>query len=145
MPDRYQGLLGELVDELTASGVEVARPGHLSRREIPDVLRASDIHVVPSRWDEPCPLTVLEGMASGLAVVVTAVGGMPELIGDAGVMVPREDEAALADALVDLVASPARREELGRRARLRAEGLTWTRTWQALVPRPPTSAHPTTP
>ena len=43
--------------------------------------------VVPSQWPDPCPLAVLEGLATGLAIVATAVGGSPEVLGDGGQLV----------------------------------------------------------
>jgi glycosyltransferase involved in cell wall biosynthesis len=62
-----------------------------------------------------CPNASLEAMAHGLPVVATAVGGMSEQIAlGAGLLVPRRDPAAFADALVELAASPERRAALGR-------------------------------
>ncbi|GAB6939791.1 glycosyltransferase family 4 protein [Isoptericola variabilis] len=58
------------------------------REQVAAILRAADVVVVPSRWDEPFALTVLEGMASGAAVVAADVGGIPEAAGDAGLLVP---------------------------------------------------------
>jgi glycosyltransferase involved in cell wall biosynthesis len=75
-------------------------------------------------------------MAAGNAVVATRTGGTPEVVGDAGLLFERDDVAALADLLERLIASPAERDEWGRRARARAETLTWARTyrqWRALA------------
>jgi glycosyltransferase involved in cell wall biosynthesis len=56
-------------------------------------------------------------MARGLPVIATRVGGVPELIGDAGLMVPPGDPAALAAALLALLRDPRRRVELARAGR----------------------------
>jgi glycosyltransferase involved in cell wall biosynthesis len=65
-----------------------------------------------------CPNASLEAMAHGLPVVATDVGGMSEQIAPgAGLLVPRRDPVALADALVELAASPEQRTSLGRAAR----------------------------
>jgi glycosyltransferase involved in cell wall biosynthesis len=69
------------------------------RADVAALLRTADVVVVPSRWPEPFALTVLEGMASGAAVVASDVGGIPEAAGDAGVLVPPDDDGALAEAL----------------------------------------------
>ena len=122
-----------LVAELESLGVEVIRPGHLARPEVATALSQSDIHVVPSRWDEPCGLTILEGLASGQAVVGSATGGTPELLEGGGMLFPRDDIEALADRLQGLIDDPDARVSWGRLARSRAESLTWEQTWHGLA------------
>ena len=122
-----------LLDELTAAGISVTRTGHLPRAEVPAALRATDIQVVPSRWDEPCALTVLEGLATGLVVVASATGGTPELVGDAGVLFPRDDVPSLAGVLGRLLDDPDRRSALATTARRRATEFTWAATWRRVV------------
>jgi glycosyltransferase involved in cell wall biosynthesis len=82
-----------------------------------DLLARADAFVFPTRGDA-VPWVVLETMAAGLPVVSTAVGAIPELVGDAGMIVDREP-AAIARAIDALAADPARRAELGARARAR--------------------------
>ena len=67
------------------------------------------------------PLSVMEYMEAGLAIVASRVGGLPELLeeGRCGVLVDPGDPAALAAAIGDLLADPERRRELGERARAR--------------------------
>lgn len=129
----YHVGLDELVAELESAGVEVVRTGHLGREAVPGALSRTDIHVVPSRWDEPCGLTILEGLASGQPVVGTATGGTPELLRGAGRLFPRDDADALADVLEELIRDPEARADLGRLARARAEALSWERTWDGLA------------
>ncbi len=94
------------------------------RTDIPDLLGASDVFVLSSDF-EGNPLTVLEAMAAGLPVVVTAVGGVPELVKDgvSGLLVAAGDAAAFGLACESLAGSPARRREFGevaaKEARLR--------------------------
>ncbi|MFN8024851.1 MAG: glycosyltransferase [Acidimicrobiia bacterium] len=82
-------------------------------------LAAMDVFCLPSRTD-PFPLAVLEAMALGTPVVAFAVGGVPEQVGETGVLVPPEDVTALAEAIVDLATSPERRATLGAAAAARA-------------------------
>jgi glycosyltransferase involved in cell wall biosynthesis len=91
------------------------------RNDVPDVLRAADVFVFPSRW-EGNPLSVLEAMAVGLPVVATAVGGVPELVEDgvSGILVPNEDLEGLTAAMLRMVQYPDLREQMGRAARCRA-------------------------
>jgi len=91
------------------------------RSDIPDLLRAADVFVFPSRW-EGNPLSVMEAMAAGLPVVATAVGGVPELVEDgvSGILVPNEDLEGLTAAMLRMVQHPDLREQMGRAARCRA-------------------------
>ncbi|MCS7208499.1 MAG: glycosyltransferase [Fimbriimonadales bacterium] len=88
------------------------------RGDVPAILNASDIFVLASHY-EGNPLSVMEAMAAGLPPVCTAVGGVPELIQHerTGLLVPPEDEAALANALRRLVADPPFRQMLSQAAR----------------------------
>jgi glycosyltransferase involved in cell wall biosynthesis len=91
------------------------------RADVADILNASDMFVLSSRW-EGNPMSVMEAMASGLPVVSTAVGGVPELVrdGETGLLVPSEDAGALAQAIQALVDDSARRQAMGAAARQHA-------------------------
>ncbi len=87
------------------------------RRDVPDLLGAADVVVVPSRW-EGQPLVVQEALRAGAAVVATDAGGTREVTGDAARLVPPGDAAALAGAIEGLLEDPAG----PRRARAAARG-----------------------
>ena len=90
--------------------------GH--RDDVADVLAMTDIFVLPSR-SEALPNSIMEAMASGLPVVATAVGGIPELVrdGHTGRLVRPADADALASAILDLLDHPGRLAEFGREGR----------------------------
>jgi glycosyltransferase involved in cell wall biosynthesis len=90
------------------------------RGDVPVVLRAADVFALTSIC-EAASITLLEAMASELPVVVTAVGGNPELVEDGrqGWLVPRGDASAAAAALLTLLADPARAAAMGAAARAR--------------------------
>jgi glycosyltransferase involved in cell wall biosynthesis len=73
-------------------------------------------------------LTIAEAMASRCAVIAVAVTSIPEVVGTAGLLVPRSDPALLGDALARLLAEPATRAAFGTAARARAAGFTWDET-----------------
>jgi glycosyltransferase involved in cell wall biosynthesis len=90
--------------------------GH--RDDVPALMAAADLFVLPSRF-EGHPLVVLEAMACGLAVVGTRVCGLDEAVvdGETGLLVEPDQTDALAAAVVALLSSPARRRRMGRAGR----------------------------
>jgi glycosyltransferase involved in cell wall biosynthesis len=91
------------------------------RRDMPALLDAADGFVLASAW-EGMPLAVGEAMAMEKPVVATDVGGVRELIGEAGVIVPAKNPEALAQAMLALMqTTPEARSSLGRAARERIQ------------------------
>jgi glycosyltransferase involved in cell wall biosynthesis len=90
------------------------------RDDVPAVIDAFDLAVSSSDF-EGSPLSVMEYMDGGLAVVATAVGGVPDLIadGDNGLLVEPRDPAALGAAIGGLLDDPQRRRAMGERGRER--------------------------
>lgn len=89
--------------------------------DVSALMEAADGFVLGSRW-EGFPMVLLEAQASGLPVVATRVGGIPELVADGrtGLLVPPENAAALAGAMDDVVGmAPDERQEMGRAGRQR--------------------------
>jgi glycosyltransferase involved in cell wall biosynthesis len=112
-PDREK--LESLIDELKIRE-NVSMLGQ--RADMPSVYASLDIMVSTSRR-EGLPMAILEGMASGLPLVATSVGEVPTVVldGRTGVVLPPEDPALLASAIVTLLKDPAERERLGVAAR----------------------------
>ncbi|MGW0702493.1 glycosyltransferase family 4 protein [Streptomyces sp. NPDC002867] len=84
-----------------------------------EILAAADVAVLSSRWEARSVLAQ-EALRLGVPLVATAVGGVPELVGEAAVLVPYGDADALASAVSGLLTDPARREELARAGRVQA-------------------------
>ena len=78
---------------------------------------------ITSRWEEPSPLVAREAAQMGRPAVAAATGGIPALVldGQTGVLFERDNPDALAAALLDLLLTPAKAEELGRNAVLHAQ------------------------
>jgi glycosyltransferase involved in cell wall biosynthesis len=131
--DDYQARLDHLAATLEREGVHVEMPGHLSRRDTADRMRMADIHIVPSRWDEPFGLTTLEGMACGMATIGSRTGATPEILrDDAGLLFENESASGLADHMRTLIDDAAARRDLAHRGRQRAECFSWATTWHGL-------------
>ncbi len=108
-----------LVERAAALGVDVRWPGFLPPRALRGAWSAATL-MVHACDVETFGLSVAEAMCCGAAIVAARGGGVPEVVGDAGVLVPPRDPAALAGSIRALLAAPARRAELGARARARA-------------------------
>jgi glycosyltransferase involved in cell wall biosynthesis len=91
-----------------------------THESIADYMRAADIVVVPSVWKEQYGRVAPEAMACGCTVVVSDIGALPELVGDAGVTVTPNDVNALSAAIGKLLADPQRRAALASQAQDRA-------------------------
>lgn len=92
------------------------------RTDIPRILVATDIMVLPS-YEEGFANVLLEGMAAGLPLVATKVGGNPEAVvdGETGLLVPPRNPEELAKAMLKLLSEPAYAQKLGEAARKRVE------------------------
>jgi glycosyltransferase involved in cell wall biosynthesis len=112
-------LAGQLAAELTAREVPVPLRLLGARDDVADLLAAADALVLSSRW-EGQPLAVQEALRAGVPVVATDAGGTAEVTGDAAILVPPGDAAALAAALARVVDDADLRRDLAERAAARA-------------------------
>jgi glycosyltransferase involved in cell wall biosynthesis len=109
-----------MLARIEAERLPVRLLGH--RDDVPDLLAAADVVVLPSRW-EARALVAQEALRAGRPLVATAVGGVPELVGDAACLVPYGDAAALARTVGALLDDPAAAERLA--ARGPAQAARW--------------------
>jgi glycosyltransferase involved in cell wall biosynthesis len=94
-----------------------------SRSDVPEILRHSDIYVSSSRT-EGMSNALLEGLASGLPLIATRVGGAEDIVDDriSGLLVESGDAAALAAALTEIVTDDGKRKAMGDASRRAATG-----------------------
>lgn len=107
----------QLAGQISAKRAPVTLLGH--RTDVADLLAAADLAVVSSVW-EARQLFAQEAMRAGVPLVATEVGGIPDLVGDAAVLVPAGDVDALDAAVRRLLADAELRREYARRAVARA-------------------------
>ncbi len=93
--------------------------GRVGKPAVHEAMRSATAVVVPSRWHENQPMTILEAFACGVPVVGTDLGGIPELVSDGenGFTCAADDPVALADKMHELAAQPRLALDMGRRAR----------------------------
>jgi glycogen synthase len=104
----------------------ISLSGFVPHAEVPQVLASLDVLAMPSVYEEMGSVLV-EAMASGVPVVASRVGGIPDVVADGvtGVLVPPRDVDAFAGALDRLVADPERRRQMCLNARERAVRYSW--------------------
>ncbi|KUL33925.1 glycosyltransferase [Streptomyces sp. NRRL F-4489] len=91
------------------------------RDDIPELLAAADLVVLPSKW-EARSLIAQEALRAGVPLVATDTGGTRELVGRAAALVRYGDATALARTVLDLLADPVRRAALAEAGRIQAAG-----------------------
>ena len=96
-----------------------------SREELAKIYNESTIYIQPSRY-EAFGLTVLEAMASGTAVICSNKGGLPEVVGNAGVIIPLNHKRFVRE-IIKLLENFRLRERYARRAMKRAEEFEWSK------------------
>lgn len=128
-----QGLFDATVAEARRLGVDghIDFPGYLSLDAKRQAFADSSIFINTNTVDN-MPVSVLEAAASGLVPVATAVGGLPSLLHDGvdSVLVPSGDDEAMADAVLGLLADPARYSAMAREARRLALRSSWPEVLQ---------------
>ena len=77
----------------------------ISNNKVQELMKKSSILIVPSIWDDPCPLTPIEGLSNGCAVVTTNRGGIPEIIKNNGVLINKINSQKLYEEVKNLILS----------------------------------------
>lgn len=112
----------ELVEKL-AEKIKFA--GFIDYKKIPEFYAIADIVVIPSVWDDPAPLTVIESLSAGKALITTYSGGIPEYANkNVAIMLKKEElETMLAPMIDELLMNKRKREQMSKRA------LELTKNW----------------
>lgn len=112
-------------------GERVSFLGSATQEELPGVLRGLDVLAVPSLttpgWVEQFGRVVVEAMAAGVPVVASDSGALPDVVGDAGVLVPEGEPVALGEALLRVCREPGLWTRLRERGLERARECSWER------------------
>ena len=127
--------MAELQSEVEQQEIDGVRfTGHLLPDQIAPTYDAADIFLNTSAVDN-LPITLIEASASGLPIVSTEAGAIPDLIedGENGLLAPVGDTGALVDCVLRLLDDPVLTGRLSRSARLNAERFTWDRIMPALA------------
>ena len=111
-----------LKDKANAIRNKIIFTGYINYNNIPDYLQLADIAIIPSMWEEPFGLTIVEAMASGLPLITTRSGGIPEICEGVATIVDRSDIVNnLYTAIIDLFNNPDKRKLMAKSGQERAK------------------------
>jgi glycosyltransferase involved in cell wall biosynthesis len=126
---RRQVAVGGLTEDVIFAG---------ARSDVVDILRASDVVLLPSIYGENLPTALIEAAGCAKPVVASRIGGIPDIVDDGrtGLLTPPGDAAAIARALLTLLDEPVRRKAIGEAARVHVEehfdAMKWARQLRML-------------
>lgn len=123
---QWKGARGELlklIKELNLQNV-IIFTGYVSEEDLPGIYNVADLFVFPSFY-EGFGLPPLEAMACGCPVITSNTSSIPEVVGDAGIMVDPYDVDGLADAMYEVLTNESLREDMIKRGLKRAKMFSW--------------------
>jgi glycosyltransferase involved in cell wall biosynthesis len=106
--------------------------GYVEQEDLPLIYNLADVFIYPSVY-EGFGLPVLEAMACGTPVITSNVSSMPEIVGDAGVLITPNDSRTLAQSMLELINDPITRQRLSIKGQERAAAFSWKRTAEKTV------------
>jgi len=119
------------INELNLGGT-VRHLGYVPEADLPGLFKLAKVLVFPSLV-EGFGLVMLEAMGYGVPVIASDAGSLPEVAGDAAVLVPPGDEGALCDAMARVVRDGVLRESLSRKGQARARQFSWSRAAREML------------
>ncbi|MGF9648055.1 glycosyltransferase family 4 protein [Pseudarthrobacter oxydans] len=124
----------DLYKQADANNLSVEFTGPVSPSRVVEYLSKSRVSVIPSVWEEPAGLTLLESMASPAAVVASNVGGLPEASKAGGVIfVPPSDPQALRTVVDDLLADESKRRSVASKGCQEVNNRSWKHVYEELT------------
>jgi glycosyltransferase involved in cell wall biosynthesis len=103
---------------------EVIFTGFVDDEDLPDLYRGAQLFVFPSLY-EGFGLPILEAMASGVPVITSNVASMPEVAGDAAILIDPHDPKAIAEGIARILAEDRLRQDMIQKGLARARRFTW--------------------
>ena len=119
-PGRMKPYDAAVIEAMQALGGQVEITGYVERDEVLARMARAAVVVMPSVWQEPCGLVAIEAMAAGCALVASRRGGLPDVVGEAGVLVDEVEAGPFAEAVESLIVDDDRRRALQSAAAERA-------------------------
>ncbi len=114
---------------------DVIFTGYASDEDLPRYYKTADVFCAPNTGNESFGIILLEAMAAAAPVIASDIEGFAYVVGHQaeGLLVPRRDTGALADALLELLNDPDRRQEMSRKGQSKAQGFDWPHISQQVL------------
>ena len=94
-----------IIEKFESLGNRTLTTGHISTDEVQNIMKNASVIVIPSVWQEPFGLVAAEAMSNGLAIVASNVGGLPEIIGENGILINNINDIKIAQTLEKLLSN----------------------------------------
>ena len=101
----------KVIQEFEQLGENTTYLGFLENNQVQNILKTSSILVVPSLWDDPFPLTALEGLSNGVAIIASNRGGLTEMLDGRGLLIKNIDNKKLETAIMEFLNNKSFLEE----------------------------------
>jgi len=126
---RFGWMYSEVFDQIERLGLreKVHFTGYVPAYHLPCLYNLACLFVYPTRY-EGFGFPALEAMACGVPLITTAASSLPEIVGNAGILVLPDDEDALTQAMGSVLRNPDLQAELARKGPIQPAGFTWERT-----------------
>jgi glycosyltransferase involved in cell wall biosynthesis len=112
--------------------LDIRLTGYVEDRDLPALYSGASVFVYPSFY-EGFGMPPLEAMACGVPVVTSRNSSLPEVVGDAGILIDPGDPAAITQAICEVLGSPARAADLSRRGLERSRAFRWDESARRLA------------
>ncbi len=131
---RFGWMYEAVLDQIEGFGLkeQVHFTGYVPGGDLPVIYNLAGISVYPTQY-EGFGLPALEAMACGVPVVTSAVSSLPEIVGDAGILIPPDDEGTLTEAIANVLRNPDLHAELARKGPIQAAQFSWEQTAQKTI------------
>ena len=126
---RFGWMYQEVIEQTEKLGLkdQVQFTGYIPQDDLPIVYNLADLFVYPTRY-EGFGFPALEAMACGTPVITTDISSLPEIVGDAGLLITPDDEHALTTTIAKVLSDSTLYEQLRTKGLLQAKYFTWERT-----------------
>jgi glycosyltransferase involved in cell wall biosynthesis len=115
-----------LVQRKKKQDSKIVTPGFISDEDLAAMYSAASVYVHPS-WYEGFGIMILEAFASGVPVVTSNLSSLPEVVGDAGILIDPKKPKEIVDAIMSILADPKRAQDLIAKGRDRNLQFSWTK------------------
>lgn len=116
-----------LIGDLKSKGVNIIELGFVDNKTVAGLYKVADVLMFPSLY-EGFGMPIVEAMLNDCPVITSNIASMPEVAGDAAILLAPHDYRTMADAIVALLESSSLRDDLIQRGRKRASYFTWEQT-----------------